>query len=231
MSTPAHENLFIDSWNIYHKIVMANHMFHREIYNTVGELLDQQETAPFTFLDLGCGDASRIAPILQYRLVEHYTGVDLSDTALSEAARHLAQLTCPIQLNNAEMLGFLRQDSAQYDVIFTSYALHHLGTNDKQAFLEASHQHLDPEGSLILIDITRNEDQGVSEFLKAYCETIHQQWDALSPEEAQYVASHVEANDLPENISGLNALALTAGFRRFRVVARYGCHTLMHLTA
>lgn len=230
MNTTPFKRLFVDSWNVYQKIITSNYMFHREIHAEIERLLDSVQASPFAFLDLGCGDASMIGPLLQNHGTDSYTGVDLSDTALTQAACNLASLPCPITLKKTDMLSFLQEETRSYDIIFSSYALHHLNTHDKLAFMKACHRRLKSKGSLILIDITRDEHQNLPDFLDTYCKIIEREWRNLSPEEANHVTNHVRANDLPEQIGDLRAMTLTAGFRSFDVIDRQGCHTLAHIS-
>jgi methylase of polypeptide subunit release factors len=53
---------------------------------------------PFFFLDLGCGDAATLAPLLSNMAIQRYKGVDLSETALALAAENLKSLPCPLDL-------------------------------------------------------------------------------------------------------------------------------------
>ena len=53
---------------------------------------------PFSFLDLGCGDAATLAPLLASMAVQRYKGVDLSESALALAAENLTGLSCPVKL-------------------------------------------------------------------------------------------------------------------------------------
>lgn len=229
MNTTPFKRLFVDSWSVYQKIITSNYMFHREIHVEVERLLDSFQPSSFAFLDLGCGDASMIAPLLKSHGTGSYTGVDLSDTALAQASSNLASLSCPITLKNTDMLRFLQEDTESYDVIFSSYALHHLNSHDKRTFLKACHRRLNSTGSLIMIDITRDEHQDLPEFLDTYCRIIELEWSDLSPEEANHVTNHVRENDLPEQTGDLRAMALNAGFRSFDVISRLGCHMLAHI--
>jgi SAM-dependent methyltransferase len=77
-STPAS---FFDAWDIYQKVVAGNYMFHREIG---AELLRAHfDGRPISILDLGCGDAAALAPLLKGLALQRYRGVDLSETALA----------------------------------------------------------------------------------------------------------------------------------------------------
>jgi SAM-dependent methyltransferase len=78
---------FFDVWHTYRKVVAANYMHHMEIRAQLERvLLAQFVGRPFSFLDLGCGDAATLAPLLASMAVQRYKGVDLSESALALAA-------------------------------------------------------------------------------------------------------------------------------------------------
>jgi len=71
---------FFDVWHTYRKVVAANYMHHMEIRAQLERvLLAQFASRPFSFLDLGCGDAATLAPLLASMAVQRYKGVDLSE--------------------------------------------------------------------------------------------------------------------------------------------------------
>ena len=90
-----------------------------------------------SFLDLGCGDAATLAPLLASMAVQRYKGVDLSEVVLALAAENLTGLSCPVELVCRDILAALEADSALYDVVYTSFALHHLST-EQSSFSAAS---------------------------------------------------------------------------------------------
>jgi hypothetical protein len=62
---------FFDVWHTYRKVVAANYMHHMEIRAQLGRvLLAQFASRPFSFLDLGCGDAATLAPLLASMAVQ-----------------------------------------------------------------------------------------------------------------------------------------------------------------
>src|ERR1019366_5925891 len=62
-STPAS---FFDTWDIYQKVVAGNYMFHREIGAELKRVLRAQfDGRPISILDLGCGDAAALVPLLE----------------------------------------------------------------------------------------------------------------------------------------------------------------------
>lgn len=230
-SPPATAALFVSNWTVYQRVVANNYMFHRELYAAAEKLLGELEVSPIRLLDLGCGDAAPLAPMLRTLPLSSYTGVDLSDVALQHAAQHLAVLPCPVKLWPGDIRDFLRTTADRYEVIFSSYALHHLDGQDKQAFLTACREHLAPSGRMLLIDIAREADQDLCAALDAYCGTIATRWTGLDVQERGDIIDHVRGNDLPERASDLAAMAERAGFSRFEIVARYTAHHLFSLTA
>jgi methylase of polypeptide subunit release factors len=119
-STPAS---FFDTWDIYQKVVAGNYMFHREIGAELKRVLRAHfDGRPISILDLGCGDAAALAPLLKGLALQRYRGVDLSETALALAAENLKALPCPVELTHGHILAALAEDSS-YDVIYSSFAL------------------------------------------------------------------------------------------------------------
>jgi SAM-dependent methyltransferase len=126
---------FFDLWDIYQKVVAADYMFHREIGAGVRrELHAQIAGQPFSFLDLGCGDAATLVPVVKGLALKRYKGVDLSEPALALATKNLATLPCPVELNHGDISTALTEDTASYDVIYSSYALHRPPTHEKADF-------------------------------------------------------------------------------------------------
>ena len=67
---------FFDVWHTYRKVVAANYMHHLEIKVHIERVLRAQfANRPFSFLDLGCGDAATLAPLLASMAVQRYKGV------------------------------------------------------------------------------------------------------------------------------------------------------------
>ncbi len=149
---PAHASAsFFDAWDTYQKVVTCDYMFHREIGEALNQLLRAHFGGrPFSILDLGCGDAATLTPLLEGLTLQRYKGVDLSETALVLAAENLKTLACPVQLTQGHILATLAED-ASYDVIYSSFALHHLPTAQKAEFFHLAAQRLNKGGLLLLV--------------------------------------------------------------------------------
>lgn len=219
---------FFDTWQTYRKVVAANYMYHTEIKAHIDRLLRAQfASRRFSFLDLGCGDAATLAPLLTSMTVEHYKGVDLSETALALAAENLKSLSCPVELARRDILAALEADTGLYDVVYTSFALHHLSTEQKAEFFRLVAQRLEKDGLLLLTDVVREDDESLPVYLGRYCDQIHRDWSVLDAEEKASICDHIQNNDRPETFAELQALAQAAGLADAAAVARYGWHRVL----
>jgi cyclopropane fatty-acyl-phospholipid synthase-like methyltransferase len=204
---------FFNAWAIYRKVLINNYMHHREIYQAITDLLAEQwESRPFKLLDLGCGDASFLAPALQGRAIQHYMGFDLSDPALALAAANIGPLGCKAELINIDFIEGLAQTHERFDIVFTSYALHHLTQEEKAEFFRLAHTVLTENGLLLIIDVMREPDETLSMYLDNYCRWLREEWLEFDEQDFTAIIQHIRHSDMPETVSGLSALAEAAAF-------------------
>ena len=85
---------FRTNWAVYRKIIENNYMGHAEAYSKLRKILIGEMERPFSFLDLACGDAYYSSRFLRGTNVARYTGIDLSEAALSAARDELEILEC-----------------------------------------------------------------------------------------------------------------------------------------
>jgi len=216
---------FFDEWSIYDQVLDHNYMFHDEIYRDVQRVLaDRYGNRPFTLLDLGCGSARHLRRALEGRSVGRYLGYDLSVAALSGAARNLLNLGCTVELNQGDLLEGLRASDETFDLIFCSFALHHLVPVDKEAFFQSAYRTLNDHGMLLLIDAMRDEDEDIQLYLDRYCDWLRSEWKALSSESLDLLCEHIRNNDLPQTTTELEVMATHAGFIRCREINRFRWH-------
>jgi ubiquinone/menaquinone biosynthesis C-methylase UbiE len=79
MTTVETTAFFTRTWSVYDQIAEHNYMSHREIYAKVAELLKlRKDHNQYRLLDLGCGNARFLAPVLMQSQPAHYRGVDMS---------------------------------------------------------------------------------------------------------------------------------------------------------
>lgn len=219
MSDPA-ADAFFAAWRTYRKIVDTNYMYHREIGERIEETLRSAfGDGGFSVLDLGCGDASTFAPRLARLRPSRYVGVDLSQTALGLAAENLQALHCPVELRREDLLTAVAEGDERFDLIHTSFALHHLPTERKGAFFRHAAARLTARGMVLLTDVMREEQESLPVYFGRYTSWLRSDWELLTEEEREATCAHLTANDLPETFSTLAALAQSAGLAAEPVAA------------
>lgn len=222
MSTATKTNFF-DQWSVYAKVVAADYMFHREIGAAVEAALRARFAGrAFSLLDLGCGDAKTLAPLLARLRPSRYVGVDMTQAALDLAARNLSALACPVDLRRADLLdGF---GTEKFDAIHASFSLHHLPTERKAEFFRRAAAALAPGGMVLLVDVMREEDEALDLYHRRYCDALRATWTSLAPSERDEICAHIAANDFPEPHSALLAQARAAGLFPTGAGAKFGWH-------
>lgn len=216
---------FFDEWSVYDQVLEHNYMHHDEIYRDVQSFLaDRFDDRSFTLLDLGCGSARHLARALTGRSISRYVGYDLSDVALAHAARNLASLGCPVELRQGHLLERLRAGGEKFDVIFTSFALHHLASAEKELFFSSAHERLGRDGMLLLVDTMRQEGEERAVYLDRYCAWLRSVCKRLAPAALDLLCDHIRGNDYPETTADLQAMAARGGFSRGMEIIRIGWH-------
>ena len=216
---------FFDEWSVYDQVLDQNYMHHDEIFRDVERVLaDRFDGRFFTLLDLGCGSARHIARALTRRSIIRYVGYDLSDVALAHARRNLASSGCPVELRQGDLLEGLRASGEKFDVIFTSFALHHFAAAEKELFFSSAQERLNGDGILLLIDTMREEEEERPVYLDRYCAWLRSKCETLSPAALDLLCDHIRGNDFPETPAEINAMATRAGFGRGVEITRIGWH-------
>jgi ubiquinone/menaquinone biosynthesis C-methylase UbiE len=75
---------FQQQWATYQKLVDADELSHKAVGTLLRDALNQTFAAPFSFLDIACGDASQMRALAATK-TRHYHGVDLSESAIELA--------------------------------------------------------------------------------------------------------------------------------------------------
>lgn len=228
---PQSYEFFLATWQVYRKIVDANYMYHREIYSEILKTLKAKTNNALTILDLGCGDTGTMRPILEQIPFSNYLGIDASQPALQIARDELHAFDDRVELHCSDMLSFLEECAPRtFDVILVSFSLHHLETEQKKDLLTLCKERLSPSGDLLVVDVFRNKEQSLKDYLDAYCEDMTRRWTTLTPEESQMAVEHVRNHDLPETLENFLQLAHQAGLNRHGETMRYGFHMITTLS-
>ena len=158
--------IFIRNWEIYQKTILANYMKHEEI-----GLLSQKHIKEFAsnqrikILDLGCGDAHQIANQLATLNIQSYTGYDLSNQAIDLAKQHLQKTNAKLEFQVGKMEDLIKTESNTYNLLYSSFAVHHLNDEDKKVKIGVS---IDPNLPQYFKDNSINLSSLVNKLLKDY---------------------------------------------------------------
>ena len=216
---------FFEAWSLYDQILDLNAMFHDEIFDDIRSMVeDRFGCRPFTILDLGCGSARHVSSALAGRQVAAYLGYDLSEAALAHARVNLKRIGCPVELRTGDLLEAVEGTGGRYDVILSSFAIHHLSAEKKRRLFQAVAGRLDPGGILLLVDTFRDEGEDRSTYLDRYCRWIRTSWRGLPDDAPDAIIAHVREHDFPETASGLAEMASDAGLVPSGEGRQFGWH-------
>ncbi len=216
--------LFRSNWATYQKLLEHNYMFHHELVRASQQLI-QSIDRPLSLVDLGCGDASLSQILFKNNQISHYIACDLSQPALQLAKANLAPWSSQLELNCLDMLEQLGQiPDNSLDLVFSSYAIHHLTDQSKLVLFKECFRVLKHSGSFVLIDVMRNDGQNRNDYLNNYLSMVEKDWVAINPIERGRITEHVRANDFPLSPSEYQSLARQAGFRKESLLDAHSFH-------
>jgi len=213
------DDYFQKNWEIYQKVVVNNYMEHREFSSALYKFLSDYWQTPFSLLELGCGDASLTVQALLNTTVTSYIGIDLSGVALEIAQVNMAQIKCEqtfIEDDISKAVEELAQNQKQsFDVVMTSFVLHHLSLAQKDKVIQQVSHLLKPNGVFVLIDIVLKEEEDREHFINRYLENMYQNWNALSSQDMSMIENHISTYDFPETQATLHEIAQKHNFVDF----------------
>lgn len=211
---------------MYQNIIQQNYMFHREISEaTRAEMSVIKPESRLCILDLGCGDASMTLPMLEPDRVLTYIGCDLSQPALDIARKQLEMQKISHQLICDDMLQVAsEQPDASIDIVFSSYAIHHLNAIDKQRLIADIGRILTPGGCFVLIDIFREPTEDRATYMRNYLGVVQETWINLSAESRDLVINHATEYDFPEHSAFYETQCSAQGFSAGQNLAKHTWH-------
>jgi ubiquinone/menaquinone biosynthesis C-methylase UbiE len=216
---------FFDAWSVYDLVLEQNYMFHNEIYELVGRTVRERfERRPFSLLDLGCGSARHLSGALDGSGIHHYEGCDLSDVALRHARKNMGSVAPRIELRQMNFMDALASSGDQFDLVFCSFALHHLTLADKERFFRLASRRVKPDGMLLVIDTAVEDDEDLEISRNAYCDWIKRDWINIPAEAKELIYNHIQSSDFPEKTSTLFQFAKQAGFSECRDLSQIKWH-------
>ena len=139
---------------------------YTELHQQVFDIVHAREGV--SVLDLGCGTGKLTARMV--KAGHPATAVDFSGQML-QAAAHNAPGATFVQGELAQVPDLLTGQT--FDCIIAVYAIHHLPDAEKYALLTALREHLNPEGVIVLGDVSFPDREG----LEAVREAYEEDWD------------------------------------------------------
>lgn len=216
--TASIQAFFDAQWKLYQKLMRHDYLFHTEAYAALHRFLVDNFTKPFSFLDLGCGDAAYSVKALRHTLINHYEGVDLSDVALAGARKNLAELPVEKKFTIGNFHEDVTTRKTPSDAVLIGLSLHHLHTEGKADFMKRCHPILRPGGAFLVFDPCCAEGEIRDAFVKRWWPHCQKEWKELTPEELKLVHDHIMTCDFPESPSTLEGFARKAKFSRTETV-------------
>jgi SAM-dependent methyltransferase len=207
---------FFNGWSLYRRIVDNDYLYHQSVREALALWLDawvNQVNRPFSFLDLGCGDAEFSSGILKGRPLRSYTGIDLSPVALELAANNTRELLAPCRLEAGDFITSVATLPESYDIIYIGLSLHHLSRLEKEYFFGELRRKLQPGGFLLVFDPVLTPGETRDSYMGRWVDNAQWSWSALSVEEIESAVQHVTTSDFPEEIGTLNRMAVNTGFQ------------------
>lgn len=222
---------FNENWQRYQSTVKNNTLYHREMLSALQQFLfANMGTRTFSFVDVGCGDSSTVAPILAEQAITKYIGIDAAEDVLKMAFTSLAHLKCEKEFIADNMTTAIPRLSSPVDIIFTSYAVHHLPLQDKFNFIENCKQKLNPNGFLLMVDGVLKKNQTRDEWLNALQERMEATIPEITSDEVAFRMQHPRVDDFPESIETFSNISQQQAWKSFEVIVNKEIFAFMVFT-
>ena len=202
-------------------------MFHRDLGNITTSIWENNfKNASINLLDLGCGDAYQLSTIMEGRQINSYTGIDLSSAVLEYTKENLGNIKIPFSLLAGPMEFEIDKTEITYDLIYSSYAFHHLQDERKKELLEKCYAKLNTDGVLILIDHFKDDGQDRDDYIDEYVNNIKTNWLHITSEENDLIEEHMRGYDFPTTEEQITTWGEEIGFVLETVPHINHCHKL-----
>ena len=214
-------DFFENQWSTYKTIVQHDLMHHRALVAAVEHALEHYfNSAPAGhrphFVDLGCGDADPLAAVLRDLPLGSLLGMDQASSVLPLAAKVLGEVAYPCDWIQADLLEWATAATPQtnpVDILYSSFAIHHLDGESQEAFLAGARRKISPSGIFLWADIFREPGESVDDFRLRYTQRMSNHWgDALDPQQLDHACFHVSNFDLPADREAIRNTARIQGW-------------------
>lgn len=219
---------FNKDWERYQNTIKNNTLYHHEMLSALQQFLSANiGSRPFSFVDVGCGDSATVAPILSHTAIKKYIGIDAAEDVLKMASNTLAPLDCEKKFIAEDMLTAIPRLSESVDIIFTSYAVHHLSNIEKENFIAHCKQKLNPNGFFLMVDGVLKPNQTRDEWLDALENRIAESYPDITSDELAKRMQHPRSDDFPDAIKTFSQIAQKQSWKDFEVLVEKGIFAFM----
>jgi len=214
-------DFFENQWSTYKRIVQHDFMHHRALLGAVEQVLKHYfDGAPAGhrphFVDLGCGDADPLAAVLRDLPLGSLLGLDQASSVLPLAAKALGEVPYPCDWIQGELLEWATAATPQthpVDILYSSFAIHHLDGESQEAFLAGVRKKIKPKGIFLWADIFREPGESIDDFRLRYTQRMTDHWGgALQPQQLAHACFHVSHYDLPADRATIGTTARNQGW-------------------
>lgn len=205
-------NLFELQWSAYQKLIDCDALSHAAVGRVLHNVVVERFGAPFTFLDIACGDASLARRALEGTSVQHYHGIDLAEPALALAAKTLKDTSWEVDLDHRNYIEAPAGRPEPADVVWCGLSIHHLPTAEKLQLMREIRGVTGDRGVFLIYEPTLAEGEDRQRYLARTWRVVPDRWSTLTSAEVSQLRDHINTCDLPESAEGWLALGREAGF-------------------
>ncbi len=181
-------------------------------------------------LDLGCGDGFFINELLKSFAPEEIVLVDGSSEMLENAKARLIEHT-NINFINATFQDLLTNDqlAGTYDFVFSSLAIHHLNSVEKEDLYKYIYSHLSPNGYFINYDVVLPSSEKLENvYLLLWSKWIKENSEKETNEKLKGIPEQYKENsdNVPDSLESQLEVLKKIGFKNVECYFKYGIFSL-----
>lgn len=203
---------YFEEWHPYDLLIKHNYMRHVEMIDCLRTEWEASNNQTLDILELGCGNAFAVAKAFKGFKTIQYTGVDLSKTALEDAAQNLAQLDGGFELIESDIRTACTELNKDYDLIVAGFCLHHFLSDENLQILKAAKQLLREGGRCIVYDIVTREGEERERYIERLVDGVKTREMNMNAGQLESIVHHITHYDFPISQEAWKEMALAAGF-------------------
>ncbi|RBI60949.1 class I SAM-dependent methyltransferase [halophilic archaeon] len=191
-----------------------------ELHDAILNAPPQERSAPVRVLELGAGTGELTAKLLTRFPESTVLAVDHSENMLTEAERKLETFGDRFEIARGAFPDDYPTERAEYDLVVSSLAVHHLDGEDKRALFDAVYDALVPGGWFVNGDVVRFD----ADHLETLADTMIQNWVRSKGWEEEEFMERWEASDDyddPDTLTDQLVWLREAGFESVTPVWQY----------